>query len=113
MAGERPSSRLAQYLDRFYVDSAIFDQRSLKLLVDVMGEDHVMLGSDYPYPLGEEHIGELIRKSQFSAEAKQKMLAGNAAEFFGLEPLLQKKTESAASGRCHNRWLSFRSSGPR
>ena len=55
----------AQYLDRFSVDSAIFDQRSLKLLVDVMGEDRVMLGSDYPYPLGEEHIGALIRKSQF------------------------------------------------
>jgi tryptophan 2,3-dioxygenase len=60
-----------------------------------MGEDHIMLGSDYPYPLGEEHIGELIRDSRFSAEAKQKMLAGNATEFFGLGPLLQKKTESA------------------
>ncbi len=47
-----------------------------------------------PYPLGEEHIGELIRKSQFSTEAKQKMLAGNAAEFFGLGPLLQGETES-------------------
>jgi aminocarboxymuconate-semialdehyde decarboxylase len=79
-----------QYLDRFYVDSAIFDQRSLKLLVDIMGEDHVMLGSDYPYPLGEEHIGELIRRSQFSSEAKQKMLAGNAAEFFGLGPVPPK-----------------------
>ena len=84
-----------QYLDRFYVDSAIFDQRSLKLLVDVMGEDHVMLGSDYPYPLGEEHIGELIRESQFSAEAKQKMLAGNAAEFFGLGSIPQERAESA------------------
>jgi aminocarboxymuconate-semialdehyde decarboxylase len=84
-----------QYLDRFYVDSAIFDQRSLKLLVDIMGEDHVMLGSDYPYPLGEEHIGELIRKSRFPAEAKQKMLAGNAAEFFGLGPMSQEKTDSA------------------
>ena len=84
-----------QYLDRFYVDSAIFDQRSLKLLVDVMGEDHVMLGSDYPYPLGEEHIGELIRKSRFSADARQKMLAGNAVEFFGLGSRIQEKADSA------------------
>jgi aminocarboxymuconate-semialdehyde decarboxylase len=83
-----------QYLDRFHVDSAVFDQRSLKLLVDVMGEDHVMLGSDYPYPLGEEHIGELIRKSQFSVEAKRKMLAGNAAEFFGLSSIFAEKTDS-------------------
>jgi tryptophan 2,3-dioxygenase len=83
-----------QYLDRFYVDSAIFDQRSLKLLVDVMGEDHVMLGSDYPYPLGEEHIGDLIRKSEFSTEAKQKMLAGNAAGFFGLGSMVRERADS-------------------
>ena len=84
-----------QYLDRFYVDSAIFDQRSLQLLVDVMGEGHILLGSDYPYPLGEKHIGELIRTSRFSAEAKQKMLAGNAAEFFGLGPIIREKADSA------------------
>ena len=72
------------YVDRFSVDSAVFDQRSLKLLVDVMGEDRVMLGSDYPYPLGEEHIGDLIRQSALSSLAKAKLLAGNAAEFFGL-----------------------------
>lgn len=94
----------AQYLDRFSVDSAIFDQRSLKLLVDVMGEDRVMLGSDYPYPLGEEHIGELIRQSHFSAEAKQKMLAGNAAEFFGLGTVATIRddgpSEKAASAGC-------------
>ncbi len=74
----------AQYLDRFSVDSAIFDQRSLKLLVEVMGEDHVLLGSDYPYPLGEEHIGALIRGSELPMPAKAKLLGGNAAEFFRL-----------------------------
>jgi aminocarboxymuconate-semialdehyde decarboxylase len=79
-----------QYLDRFHVDSAIFDPRSLRLLVDVMGEDHVMLGSDYPYPLGEEHIGGLIRQSPFSTRAKQKMLGGNAADFFGLDAIIQE-----------------------
>lgn len=94
-----------QYLDRFYVDSAIFDERSLKLLVEVMGEDRVMLGSDYPYPLGEEHIGTLIRNSHFSPGAKQKMLAGNAAEFFGLDSAVSQKAqpvreEVVVSGGC-------------
>ena len=87
--------RPMQYLNRFYVDSAIFDQRSLKLLADVLGADRVMLGSDYPYPLGEEHIGQLIRDSQFSADAKHKMLAGNAAEFFGLQSAVMEKPEPA------------------
>ncbi len=81
-AAEHPP---AHYVDRFAVDSAVFDQRSLKLLVDVMGDDRVLLGSDYPYPLGEEHIGALIRNSDLSSQAKAKLLGGNAAELFGIK----------------------------
>lgn len=73
-----------QYLDRFSVDSAVFDERSLKLLVEVMGENGVMLGSDYPYPLGEEHIGQLIRTSDLPASAKVKLLGANASRWLGL-----------------------------
>jgi aminocarboxymuconate-semialdehyde decarboxylase len=72
------------YLDRFYVDSAVFDHRSLAFLVDVMGEDRVCLGSDYPYPLGEENIGSLIRTSPLSASVKQKLLYENALRYLAL-----------------------------
>ena len=74
----------SHYVDRFLVDSAVFDQRSLRLLVEVMGSDHVMLGSDYPFPLGEHGIGTLIRESHVSAETKSKLLGGNAEKFLGL-----------------------------
>jgi aminocarboxymuconate-semialdehyde decarboxylase len=75
----------SHYLDRFHVDSAIFDDRALALLVEVMGEDRVMLGSDYPFPLGEQRVGALVRGSQRLGEgAKEKILGGNAAGFFGL-----------------------------
>src|SRR5690606_35654251 len=47
------------YLDRFSVDSAVFDPRALHLLIDVMGEDRIMLGSDSPFPLGEQQVGRL------------------------------------------------------
>ena len=80
------------YVDRFSVDSAVFDQRSLKLLVEVMGEDRVMLGSDYPYPLGEQHIGELIRNSDFTGAAKQKMLSGNAGRWLDVSPTKSDKS---------------------
>ena len=74
----------SHYLKRFYVDSAVFDQRALGLLVDVMGEDRVMLGSDYPYPLGEQEVGKLIREADFPPERTARLLGGNAAEFFAL-----------------------------
>jgi aminocarboxymuconate-semialdehyde decarboxylase len=74
----------SSYVDRFYVDSAVFDTRALELLVDVMGEERVMLGSDYPYPLGEQKIGKLIRDSRFSSQTRDRLLSGNARAFFGI-----------------------------
>jgi len=74
----------SSYVNRFHVDSAVFDARALAFLVDVMGETQVMLGSDYPFPLGEIQIGQLIRQSQFSADTRQRLLGGNARDFFGL-----------------------------
>ena len=74
----------SSYVDRFTVDSAVFDSRALELLVDVMGEERVMLGSDYPYPLGEQQVGQLIRDSRFSAATHARLLGENARAFFGL-----------------------------
>ncbi|KQX01781.1 aminocarboxymuconate-semialdehyde decarboxylase [Massilia sp. Root418] len=74
----------SSYVKRFHVDSAVFDQRALGLLVDVMGEERVMLGSDYPYPLGEQEVGKLIRDADFSAQRTSRLLGGNAGEFFGI-----------------------------
>src|ERR1700733_11990407 len=72
------------YLNRFYVDSAVFDERSLQFLVEIMGDDRVMLGSDYPFPLGEERVGALIRASRLPADVKAKLLGANAETWLGL-----------------------------
>ena len=74
----------SHYCDRFSVDSAVFDQRSLRLLLEVMGEERVMLGSDAPFPLGELSVGTLVRGSEMTDVAKAKLLGGNAARFFGI-----------------------------
>jgi aminocarboxymuconate-semialdehyde decarboxylase len=71
----------SHYLNRFYVDSAVFDQRSLQFLVETMGADQVMLGSDYPFPLGEERVGSLVRQSNLPQPIKSKLLRGNAKRF--------------------------------
>ena len=75
----------SHYLDRFYVDSAVYDARALRLLIDVMGEDRVMVGTDYPFPLGEAHMGALARALPgLSDQARAGLLAGNARRFLGL-----------------------------
>jgi aminocarboxymuconate-semialdehyde decarboxylase len=76
------------YLDRFSVDATVFSEEALEFLVRTMGEDRVMLGSDYPYPLGEQQVGSLIRSHpRLSPVARDKLLHGNAAAFFGLGDL--------------------------
>jgi aminocarboxymuconate-semialdehyde decarboxylase len=75
----------SHYLNRFYTDSAVFDQRALQFLVGTMGADRVMLGSDYPFPLGEEHVGSLIRQSNLPQHTKAKLVGGNATQFLNLE----------------------------
>src|SRR5262249_34623486 len=82
-----------QYLDRFSVDSAVFDARALKFLVEIMGDERVMLGSDYPFPLGEHGIGSLIRSSELSSSSKQRLLGGNAAVFLGLKGETESKKD--------------------
>jgi aminocarboxymuconate-semialdehyde decarboxylase len=78
----RPPS---EYARRFHVDSAVFELGALRLLVDVMGEERVMLGSDYPFPLGEASVGALVRDADFLGDAqRERILRGNARSFFGL-----------------------------
>lgn len=85
-----------QYVDRFYVDSAVFDHRALQLLVETMGVDRVVLGSDYPFPLGEHPIGGLIRSSRFPRDVQARLLGTNAAEFLGLKcEIVGSKTPKA------------------
>jgi aminocarboxymuconate-semialdehyde decarboxylase len=89
----------SHYLNRFYTDSAVFDQRSLEFLVGTMGADQVMLGSDYPFPLGEERVGSLIRQSNLPQRTKTKLLSANAIKFLELkvEPRAAGDRESGAA----------------
>ncbi|MFF0721410.1 amidohydrolase family protein [Micromonospora sp. NPDC003816] len=72
----------SSYLDRFYVDSVVFSTPALRLLVDTMGVDRVLLGSDYPYPLGERPAGRVVHQADFLTDAQRaRLLAGNALHF--------------------------------
>jgi aminocarboxymuconate-semialdehyde decarboxylase len=74
----------SHYLDRFFADTVVFDEAPLRLLVDTLGEDRVMVGSDYPYPLGERPAGEVVRKADFLSDGQRhKLLSANAMRYLG------------------------------
>ncbi|UCZ85962.1 amidohydrolase [Pseudomonas sp. L5B5] len=75
----------SSYVKRFFVDSAVFDPGALKLLVQVMGSERVMLGSDSPFPLGEQRIGSGVAEHDELAQSdKSRILGSNAQDFFNL-----------------------------
>ncbi|MBI4376780.1 MAG: amidohydrolase [Elusimicrobia bacterium] len=74
----------ASFLGRFYVDSLVHDPRQLVQILDVFGRDKVLLGSDYPFPLGESAPGRLIESLTGIGEAeKAALLHDNALRWLG------------------------------
>jgi aminocarboxymuconate-semialdehyde decarboxylase len=75
----------SSYVDRFYVDSVVFSAPALRLLVDTIGAERVLVGSDYPYPLGERPAGAVVRQADFLTDAhRTNLLSTNALRFLGL-----------------------------
>jgi aminocarboxymuconate-semialdehyde decarboxylase len=72
------------YLGRFYLDSLVHDRKMLNYLIELVGEHRIALGSDYPFPLGENPPGALIEQMQeLSASTKERLLSGSALEWLG------------------------------
>jgi aminocarboxymuconate-semialdehyde decarboxylase len=73
-----------QSLKRFYFDTLTHDSGRLRALVDYVGPDHVLLGSDYPFDMGLARPAEIVRALELSPADEMKILGGNAAHLLGL-----------------------------
>ena len=73
------------YLGRFWVDSVTHDDRALSYLLDVVGDDRVMLGTDYPFPLGEQEPGRAIRCLDLPEGTERRLFHGNCLDWLGLD----------------------------
>jgi len=76
------------YLGRFYVDSLVHDPDMLLYMIKLMGADHIALGSDYPFPLGEHVPGAMIEAMALDEPVRARLLAGTALEWLALERAL-------------------------
>jgi aminocarboxymuconate-semialdehyde decarboxylase len=73
------------YIGKFWVDSLVHDKKAFDYLVDVMGEDKICLGSDYPFPLGEHYPGKMIEKMKLDKKLTKKLFHKNAEEWLGVK----------------------------
>jgi aminocarboxymuconate-semialdehyde decarboxylase len=72
------------YLGRFWVDSLVHDAETLRFIVKLFGPHKVALGSDYPFPLGEDRPGTLIESlTDLQPAVREGLLWRNALEWLG------------------------------
>ncbi len=64
------------YLEKFYFDSITFDPMMLKHLIDRFGAEHVLMGTDYPYDMGEDDPRGLIAAVKGLPAAQRKQIEG-------------------------------------
>lgn len=79
---EPPSS----YLRRMWFDSLVHSPAALRALVDAVGVDRVLLGSDYPFDMG---VPDPVERVRAALDDPEPVLRGNAARL-GLVPHLTR-----------------------
>ena len=73
------------YLGKFWVDSLVHDERTFQYLREAVSDNNICLGSDYPFPLGEELPGALIESLQLETAVREKLLYKNALDWLGIQ----------------------------
>lgn len=78
---ERP---VADYLKRFYYDTITHSPAALKYLVDLVGVDRVVLGSDYCFNMGYERPRDIVSQLAIAPADRDRILFGNAQRLLAM-----------------------------
>ncbi|WP_395771852.1 amidohydrolase family protein [Arenimonas sp.] len=71
------------YFKQLYFDSCVHDDRALRYLLDTVGIDRVMLGTDYPFPLGEQEPGSGILGLNLDVDDQEQLFSRTALSWLG------------------------------
>ena len=72
------------YIGKFYLDSLVHEPSVLRYMIDLFGADCIALGSDYPFPLGEEIPGEMIKNMKLDKNIVSALYADTALKWLNL-----------------------------
>jgi aminocarboxymuconate-semialdehyde decarboxylase len=79
-AAREPSA----YLSQIWFDTTTHWDRALGFLIREFGDDHVYLGSDYPFDMADREGVQRVKRVVASPEAREKILSGNMANLLHL-----------------------------
>jgi aminocarboxymuconate-semialdehyde decarboxylase len=87
MVREEPKQRAAapiEHISRLYYDTVVFDPMKLRHLVETVGATQVVVGTDYPFDMGETDPVGFVRGSGLS-DADIETILGNGARLLERE----------------------------
>ena len=74
----------SKYLKNLYFDNLVYRVETVEYLKRMVGADHIMVGTDYPFDLGDWMAAEKIQKMDCSHVEREAMLHGNARKLLRL-----------------------------
>jgi aminocarboxymuconate-semialdehyde decarboxylase len=78
-----PGRDVLAALRRFYYDTVVFDAGVLRALVEFAGVERVLLGSDYPFDMGDGRPADVVRSLGLPPEEEAAILGANALRLIG------------------------------
>ncbi len=79
------SKRPSEYLKKIYFDSILHSVVALQYLIEVVGADRVVIGTDYPMAMGDfEPVRKINALSRLSDEERGQILGSNAVRALNL-----------------------------
>lgn len=72
------------YLQHLYVDTVVHNPGVLRFLIDTLGADHILVGTDYPFEMGDDDPVALVESvPRLEPAEREAILTGNAKRLFG------------------------------
>jgi aminocarboxymuconate-semialdehyde decarboxylase len=76
------------YLGKLYFDSISFSYSALRFLIDLVGSDRLVIGSDYPFDMGpDDPVGAVTSNPYLSDEEKIEIVGRTATRLYGIPEL--------------------------
>jgi aminocarboxymuconate-semialdehyde decarboxylase len=70
---------------RLYFDTVLFEPQALRFLCDIAGADRVVLGSDYPFPIGDPEPAQVVDDTPLTETERRAILGETAARIFHID----------------------------
>ena len=75
----------AELARRFWYDSLVFDRRAIRYLIDMLGADRLLVGSDFPAMPREDPAGRTLRSMGLGTSELEAVTWHNCFRFLGIE----------------------------